>query len=200
MAEEITTYERIDRIRQCAFDIFYYEQLTPSQNTNLERERQYIHNPDLISAVLNMISDQGLLFMTTHQDLIERWQELVTRYEQCRVADWLLQASISWQLTAFDTQSDYDQWISRLAESYASPIGENFTEQNNSRQKEPIEASIAIDDERAERMAQIKEYRLLLQANPWLAYLATLQLSMPKIWTLLFNSDSYQSQYANIQS
>lgn len=194
MEDEPLGYKRIERIRNSAYEIFYYEQLTPSQNSQLERERHYLHNPDLVSVILDMIADQGLLHVTTYRDLIDRWRDMVTNHENSKVADWLLQASISWQLIAFVDQDDYESWLTRLAESYSSPIGEGIRKSDKGH-RDSIEANIAIDDERSGKMAKFKEYRQLLESNPWLAYLATLQLSLPRIWSDFLNHDHFRALY-----
>jgi len=180
--------DQIDRIQARALDIFYYEQLRPVyQGEKLIRFN--VDNEKLVLRIVDIISDAGLTYLSTFEDLANLWANLRAE-DETGVADWLIQASINWQLQSFSSHEQYAIWCERLAVSYSSHSPDSFDRKNAAK----IQAYIATDDEKQSRLPKFDEQQSLFYANPWLTYLATLEMSMPRIINDIYHQFTYQGE------
>ena len=150
------------------------------------REFDVVMHHDRFLAIFHLISDNGCLHISTEEDMRDRVNELATAVAKdsniaVDVLDWLLLASTTFMFTAFETKSDYKEWVSELAESYSIHTEFNQGPEHN-----------LLPEDYFEQMPVIEEYDELLQANPWFVFILTLQLSYSDIIERAFSGNMKQ--------
>lgn len=193
------TPQRILQIRQSAVELFTHTQM---QTLTLEHGYSLrMPNPDVAEFVLSTLSDGGLMFLATWDNLTQVWAR-IREEDEFGVAEWLLQTSTSFIAMGFESQEEYRAWLDHLASAYGSHIGVFDAGSNGSHGLDPksVEKALALDDDYAERLPNKKEHLALLAANPWFAYLVTLQLSFHELFSLLYESDQRSDMAERIRN
>lgn len=174
------TIDQINHIKETARDFFVQSYLTPIQTQH--SQEFFVSNPELVEEIMSVIGDSGLIYLSVWENLTEVWAKF-RRKDDAGVCQWLLQAATSFRIMAFTSAKDYQDWVEHLVTSYCFHAGTS-ADIGQTTQKD-LEAALAIDDEYADRIPRVQDYRALLYANPWFVYLATLQLSYHEIYSNL---------------
>lgn len=177
-------HQQIVHVKGVAADIFLRDQLC--RLTSEESHRRVAVNKPLVDFVINTISDAGILFLATWDDLASLWRK-VREQDDDGVATWLLQASVTFQILAFPTHNDVDEWAEHLSRAYGS-----YTTTFGNLDDRTLEKNLALDDDLADRLPKRSEFRDLLRSNPWFMFLATLQLSSHEITEELVNENKHR--------
>ena len=181
------TPERIDEIRRSAMELF-----TQTQLMTMPVERGYslrMPNPMVAEFVLTTLSDGGPIFLATWENLTGVWEN-VRELDDVGLAEWLLQTSTTFIAKSFGSRQEYGEWLNHLAGAYGS---HNASLQLNTNTGvldiKTLDKALAVDDEYAERLPSKEEHLALLAANPWFAYLLTLQLSYHELFAIIYESE-----------
>lgn len=127
--------------------------------------------------IVDVISDNGLIYISTKEDLMDIWVELRSIDEQTpgnSLIDWLIQTTTTFIAMVFESRHEYDAWIEELSSAYASHIGSG-----------DMHGLSVIDPAVAEKLPNThadkdtSSYLDLINANPWYVYLLTLQMGLP---------------------
>lgn len=178
------SYDNIERIIDGALELFVHEHLLTDAKGELE-----VHNQSLVLTIINIISDAGIIHLSTRENVIDLWEK-IRMEDKYGVADWLLQTAVTWRIRTTTTRQDYDDWCSHIAESYGqqNPSDKRRHDGNHDG------TNVCVDDDTVDRMALETEFKQVLVQNPWFTYLVTLQLSWHRIFNDLTSSGFYTSE------
>lgn len=135
--------------------------------------------------IINIVSDNGLIYVSTQEDLRDIWIGLRSEDEhntKSSTVDWLIQTATTFISTVFEDKESYIAWVDNLVFAYTSHQGISFVEDTRKANQNSI---TAIDDIVIDKLPRIKavsvegEYRTLLLDNAWFVYLLTLQQGLP---------------------
>lgn len=177
-------HTQIAHVKEIAKHLFLDSQLV--QLTSEESNRRIPVSKDIVDFILSTITDGGIIFLSTWEDLTELWKK-IRELDDEGMAPWLLQTSITFQVLSFPTYEDSDNWAEHLSKCYGC-----YMPQNGSTPDGVLEKNLAVDDDLAERLPKRSEFKDLLKANAWFMYLATLQLSSHEITSEVINQNKHR--------
>lgn len=177
-------HDSVQRIIDGARDVFVNEHLIEDVKGNLT-----IPNTRLVTTIVNVISDAGIIYLSTSESIIDLWEQLRLE-DKYGVADWLMQAAVTWRIRTTTSSNEYRLWCSHLAEAY----GQQNPNKNNGVSSHSGKL-VCVDDGTVDRMASYPEFKEILIQNPWFTYLVTLQLS----WHNLFQELLSRSELNNLR-
>lgn len=187
----------IDRIRLVAANLFRTTFLQEAENQDGIR---YHVLPDHQAAlkILEIVSDSGLILLSTVDDLREVWARLRQLIDaptngtpeeekpgNMDAALWLIQTASTWRALAFSDHESYCTWLKHLANCYGGHVAvtdPDYPYKPDFDLKDSLTAYSAVDDDLLDRLPTAIQQRALLYANPWFAYLTTLQLSYHELF------------------
>lgn len=154
--------------------------LTPTQSE--DGLRYHITDDITLNAIVDVISDNGMTYITTASEIKKLWDSLLEADPDNQVVDWLTQTTIAWEIISFGSGVEYDNWIEHLIRAYGRfhPSSDTFKSGNKATSKD-----ICANKEHVDRLPIDSEYRQYLHANPWMVYLLTLQLDIARVVKLM---------------
>ena len=177
-------HQQIAHVKETAKSLFLDTQLVQLKSD--DAERRFAVSESIVNFVLEVITDGGVVFLSTWEDLTSLWRKVRTMDEE-GLAPWLLQTSITFQSLSFPTHNDHDDWVEHLARCYGC-----YTTPMGNMDKSTLEKNLAVDDDLSDRLPSKEEFRGLLQANAWFMFLVTLQLSTHDIMAELINQNKHK--------
>lgn len=147
-----------------------------------EGVRYHINDATTVNTIIDAIADNGMTYVTSKEEISRLWDNLVKADEENQVIDWLTQNSISWEIIAFSSSIEYNNWVDHLVRAYSRfhPSSEMFGAGGKGQ-----EGLICAHTEHVDRLPIDTEYTRLLHSNPWMVFLLTLQLDISRVHKLL---------------
>lgn len=177
-----------DMIIDEATNIFINGLLTPTRTT--EGLRYHISDRITIDVIMDVITDNGMVYVTTREAMEDLWTRFIDADDQRVVLDWLTQSTINWEIKAFSGLSDYSDWVQHLVNAYSRfhPESDVFSKDGGGKRD-----SICADVEHIDRLPIDREYLILLKSNPWMVYLLTLQMGIDRVHKLIIGGGDDKS-------
>ena len=160
------------RIKSIAYELFIKSQYY-IHNFASQDKRVYAITKEISDNILELISDNGLMFISTIDDARDIFINLRQNKDDACIS-WLLQTSTAFYALAFKDHQDYTNWINHLAKAYSLHRVNDYTYDKNI-------ANICIDEDYLDRLPKFEVQKDILTSNAWLVYLSTLQLSYHEI-------------------
>jgi hypothetical protein len=171
--------DRIHHIKDVARVLFCDTQLISTPTGNQGAYSFAVQNEQLVEKIMSTLGDSGLLYIATWENMTELWAD-IRALDDYGLAQWLLQSASTFRVLGFESQDEYVKWIEQLSIGYCGHVESSGAD---------VERSLALDDEYADRLPRMEEYRNLLRCNPWFVYLLSLQLSYHEIYRELIGSE-----------
>lgn len=171
-----------------AYEQFMNIHCVPIYHTDGRIKELSIAYPDQFEAILDVISDGGVLLYPTEESIMDQWEAWRTIRPDNGLCTYLLQASHDWVIRAFDDVDQYRLWCEHLAQGLCV-IGDGYHAQIKNKNNH---IPVLVDDEYADRLPRSNSYEDILTYNPWWCFLLTLQLSYPRLHDLIRQLDAVQ--------
>lgn len=188
MAEYQLEPERLEAIRERAYTLFMHQH-TVHRHTRDGRQHMVSPDPQRMERILDMISDSGLIYMNTWEELSSLWTR-IRSHDDLNLANWLLQSASDFRASAFVGDAEYLAYLNNLASAYT--LHHDGVDDGS---KQSIIGHVAIDDEIHDRMPRRQDFLAILRANAWLVYLISLHLNYDRLLQTLY-SQNYHWQSA----
>lgn len=177
-------HPQIAHVKETAKSLFLDSQLV--QLTSEDAKRRFPVSKEIVDFTLSSVSDGGMIFLSTWDDLTGLWQK-IREMDEVGMAPWLLQTSITFQAIAFANATEHDDWVEHLSRCYSCYMTPSGTGDAST-----LEKNLAIDDDLSDRLPKKQEFQALLKANAWFMYLVTLQLSTHEIMAEIMNQNKHR--------
>tara|TARA_B000000460_G_scaffold247704_1_gene223372 strand:+ start:320 stop:871 length:552 start_codon:yes stop_codon:yes gene_type:complete len=177
--------EGVDLIISEAKEIFLAENMVKPTEKDLPR----VLNDRIVTAVMNVIADAGIIYLSTKEDVIDLWDSIRAE-DESGLGGWLMQSAITWRIRSIPNGNSWNTWCTFLAEAY-------------SQQRSGVDksaAAVCVDDDTVDRLARLDEFKDILINNPWFTYLVTLQLSWHEIYADLVETGVLNGQVGEGES
>lgn len=162
--------EGVDLIISEAKSIFTTENLIVDK----DGEPPKTLNGRLVDAIVKVIADAGIVYLSTREDVIDLWEK-IREEDESGLSGWLMQAAITWRIRSFPSGSSWETWCGFLSDAYGQ-------QKSGSSSRSGYEENVCVDDDTVDRLASKDEFKNILISNPWFTYLVTLQLSWHEIY------------------
>lgn len=154
-----------------------------------------------------IIFDNGVFYLNDEENILKAWLMLVDKHpDKLDTYQYnLLNLAAEWRIRAFRNKSEYQEWITRLVDSYSMNPITNITGNSKpfggGRGKSDIDKEcLMVDDEIHERFMDPEVMVKLLSVNPWLVFIFTLGLGTNEIISYHTNTLSLPKLIESIRS
>lgn len=180
--------DRINYIEEKAKDLFDKQFIV----RRIDREGSvvmYSPDPVRLNQIISLISDSGLLYLGLWEHLADLWARIRQMDDDggdTGITNWILQNTISFRASAFDSQTEYERYVDHLAKSYGIFDKRVLISQDTFGSDHAFDTNVAVDDIMHPRLPEYTEIKRLMMANPWFVFLCTLHLRYHEIANELF--------------